>query len=147
MTTGRKLALLAMVVVGVTVYMAFVGASTSWQYYLSVDQCLAEAKQLSGSRLRVSGKVVEGSLQVSADRARASFSLEGSDDDLQVVCSGPLPDNLAEGIEVVVEGQLESSGLLRGHKLLTRCASKYESDGPVDTHTARSPSRKSHRTR
>ena len=41
---------------------------------------------------------------------------------------GPLPDNLAEEMEVVVEGSLEPSGCLRGDRVLTRCASKYASE-------------------
>jgi cytochrome c-type biogenesis protein CcmE len=46
---------------------------------------------------------------------------------LKVICSGPLPDNLAEDMDVVVEGRLEEPDLLRGDKVLTRCASKYGS--------------------
>ena len=71
-----------------------------------------------------------GSLHVAADRSQASFDLQGATNRLRVVCTGPLPDNLAEKIDVVVEGRLEAGGLLRGDKLLTRCASKYESREP-----------------
>ena len=64
---------------------------------------------------------------MSADRGQAAFTLEASPEPLRVNCAGPLPDNLAEGIDVVVEGRLDAKGLLRGDKVLTRCASKYES--------------------
>jgi len=130
MTPGVKLALGAGVVVGVTSYMAYVGASASWQYYLTADECVARAEQLADRRVRVSGGVAVGSLQVAADRSQASFALQGATARLRVVCSGPLPDNLAEKTEVVVEGRLEPSGVLRGDKLLTRCASKYEPRPP-----------------
>lgn len=127
MSTGRKLAIGGVIVAGATAYMAYVGASTSWQYYLTVDECLADAPALLGDRIRVSGKVAPDSLEVSADRSEASFALVGSKASLKVSCSGPLPDNLAEGADVVVEGCLEDPGLFRGEKVLTRCASKYES--------------------
>ena len=58
---------------------------------------------------------------------RASFSLKGQDGQLDVVCKGPLPDNLNESMEVVVEGRCEAGGKIQAEKVLTRCASKYES--------------------
>ena len=127
MTTGRKLAVGGVVVAGVTAYMAYVGAAASWQYYATTDECLADANTLVGERIRVSGKVAPNSLAIADDRMRAEFALEGQSGQLRVTCSGPLPDNLAEQMDVVVEGRLEDSGLLRGDKVLTRCASKYES--------------------
>ena len=43
MTTGRKLTLAGLVVAGVTGYMAFVGGSASWQYYVTPQECLQRA--------------------------------------------------------------------------------------------------------
>ncbi len=139
MTTGRKLAIGGGVVAGVTAYMAYVGASTSWQYYLSVDECAANAQSLLGDRIRVSGKVASDSLRIAEDRRHAAFSLRGTSSRLDVICSGPLPDNLAEEMDVVVEGRLEDSGLLRAEKVLTRCASKYESQEPAAAEAGRNP--------
>jgi cytochrome c-type biogenesis protein CcmE len=127
MTTGKKLAIGGALVVGLTAYMAYRGVSASWQYYLTADQCLAESASLAGHRLRVSGRVAAGTLAIDRDRARASFALEETGKKLKVVCSGPLPDNLAEGIAVLVEGRLDDLGCLHGEKVLTRCASKYQS--------------------
>ena len=136
MTAGTRLALGGIVVVAATAYMAYVGASDSWKYYLTVDECVAGAGQFMGQRVRVSGQVAADTLQIADDRSQADFSLAGSQGEVQVVCRGLLPDNLAEGCEVVVEGRLEPSGLLRGDKVLTRCASKYES-GEVTAHDGR----------
>ena len=82
---------------------------------------------LAEDRIRVSGKVAAESLHVADDGRQAAFSLQGRRHRLPVVCPGPLPDRLAEGIDVVVEGRLDASGCLRGEKIVTRCASKYES--------------------
>ena len=57
MTTGRKLTLGAIVIASVTAYLAFAGANSSWQYYLTVDECVDQAPQIVGSRLRVHGRV------------------------------------------------------------------------------------------
>ena len=62
------------------------------------------------------------------DRRRASFTLAGEKEgaNLKVDCRGPLPDNLAEGIAVLVEGRIDDGGVLHGEKVLTRCDGKYE---------------------
>lgn len=115
------------ILLGVTVYVAFLGASTSWQYYLTVDECMADLSRFSGSELRINGRVAPGTLHLRNDGASARFVLEGTSGRLPTTCSGPLPDNLAEGMLVVVEGRLSEGGSLEADKVLTRCASKYES--------------------
>ena len=131
MTTGRKLVIGGVVIAGLTAYMAYRGASASWQYYLTANECLAESASLGGHRLRVSGRIAPGTLTVDRDRIHASFVLEADGAELKVACSGPLPDNLADGMAVLVEGRLDDGSLLRGEKVLTRCASKYESRLPA----------------
>jgi cytochrome c-type biogenesis protein CcmE len=69
--------------------------------------------------------VAAGSLSITDDRRKAFFQIEGKEQALAVQCDGPLPDNLAEGIEVVVEGTLRTGCLLDGDRVITRCASKY----------------------
>ena len=44
---------------------------------------------------------------------------------LKATCRCLLPDNLAEEIEVVVEGTIHADRI-HGDKIITRCASKYE---------------------
>ena len=136
MAAGTRIAIGAMLVLGVTAYMAYLGAASSWQYYLSVDECVAQASSLLDAPIRVSGRVARDSLHVARGRDSAEFLLVGSREGLQVKCLGPLPDNLVEDRPVVVEGQLESRQFLRARRVLTRCASKYSSGG---TDTAAKP--------
>jgi cytochrome c-type biogenesis protein CcmE len=133
MTPTAKLAFGIGIVVAVTIYMAYAGASTSWRYYVTVDECVARHVELTGSRLRVSGWVVAGSLQVSSERSCAAFVLRGTRNRLNVTAAGPLPDNLEEGAEVVVEGTLTLDGVVRAEKVLTKCASKYEQPRAEET--------------
>jgi cytochrome c-type biogenesis protein CcmE len=128
MSPFAKLVFGATVVACASAYLAYLGASSSWQYYLVVDECVASRDQLVRQRMRVSGQIAPGSLQIHADRRRASFVLRGQRSEISVSCHGPLPDNLQEGIDVVVEGMLLESGILQGDKVLTRCASKYEAN-------------------
>jgi cytochrome c-type biogenesis protein CcmE len=127
--TERKLALGGLVVACATGAMAFLGGSASWQYYLTVDECLADAPALVGRRVRVNGTIAPGSLAVVEGRTSASFVLSGTGRGLPVDGSGPLPDNLADGMQVVVEGRLGRDGRFQGDHVLTRCASKYRAEG------------------
>ena len=68
MSVHRRLALGAFVIAGVTGYMAYLGASANWQYYVTVDECVENAASLLGARVRVSGKVAPHSLRIAAKR-------------------------------------------------------------------------------
>lgn len=131
-----KLFLGAGIVAGATGYLAWLGASSSWQYYVLVDECTRTPATFAGQRLRVSGRVAPASLHIGADRASARFVLRGENTELPVACRGRLPDNLAEDMDVVVEGRLNEAGSLAGDKVITRCASKYEADGNANPATA-----------
>jgi len=142
MTPGKKLLVGGLVVASVTAYMAYVGASSSWKYYLTTDECVAGGAKLVGQRMRVSGKVAPQTLQVAAGRREAQFTLAGTSGQLHAICAGTLPDNLAEAMEVVVEGRLEQDGVLRGDKILTKCASKYDARDKSPTAASISPVRR-----
>lgn len=128
MSLNFKLMLGAVLMAGATMYLAYLGAASSWRYYVLVDECLAHRDDFVGTRLRVTGRVAPQSLVIRPDRTSATFSLRGATSAIDVSCRGPLPDNLAEDMEVVVEGTLQPGreGGLRGDKVLTRCASKYQ---------------------
>lgn len=140
-TINAKLYVGAAILAGTTAYLAYLGATTSWQYYVVVDECVASAPQLTGKRIRVNGRVAPGSLIIRDDRRMAAFTLVGTDKSLGVQCRGPLPDNLRTDIEVVVEGTLLADGRLSGDKVLTKCASKYEAEGRAAAELARQTDR------
>jgi cytochrome c-type biogenesis protein CcmE len=128
MSIGKRLTVAGLVVAAVTAYMAYLGASSSWQYYMTVKECVDNASDMAGQRVRVSGAIVPGSLVIAPDRQEARFSLSESGSSIPVVCKGPLPDDLSpeKTMDVVVEGRLEGGCTFHGDKLITRCASKYD---------------------
>lgn len=125
MKTGLKLILGGVIAASATGYLAYSGAVESWQYYLTADECLAGGTEFVGQRLRVSGKIAADSLGSRDDRT-AEFALAGASGQILVTCPLPLPDNLTENKEVVVEGTLIEEGYVRAERVLTRCASKYQ---------------------
>ena len=139
MTSGTRLAIGGLLIATATTYMGYLGASSSWQYYLTVDEFLREAPALGGLRLRVSGTIANDSLLIPADRNRATFWLEGTSKNLMVALRGSPPDNLAEKMEVVVEGRIVDSSYLQAERVLTRCASKYAPQQRIAARYAREP--------
>jgi len=134
MTAGARLAMGGIIVLSATIYLACVGASSSWQYYLTVDECLSPTVGLAHRPIRVSGEVRLGSLIILAKRQGAEFELVGNRGNLHVCYAGHVPDNLAEARQVVVEGQLQESKVLQADYVLTRCSSKYAApDGREDS--------------
>ena len=134
MATSTRLAIGSAIVLSVIAYTTYLGASSSWQYYLTVDECITDAAELTNERIRVTGKIAADSLRAAEDRIGATFLLEGTHGNLSVNCSGQLPDNLAEGRQVVVEGRLQDAHHIVADKVLTRCASKYSSQmSPADS--------------
>lgn len=128
MNTNGKLGIAAAIIASVTVYMAYVGTTADWRYFLTVEECVQSERALVNQPIRVNGKVLKGSLEIESGRQRATFKIGEAGFELSVRCDGPLPDNLGEEMDVVVEGRLDESGELWGDKVLTRCASKYESE-------------------
>jgi cytochrome c-type biogenesis protein CcmE len=133
MNTTGKLGIAASIITSVTMYMAYVGTATSWQYFLTIEECLSQATDLVNQPIRVTGRVATDSLEIAAGREHASFTLREAELELPVRCIGPLPDTLAEEMNVVVEGRLNEAGHLQGEKVLTQCASKYNSEARLTT--------------
>jgi cytochrome c-type biogenesis protein CcmE len=132
---SKKLTVAGLVVTAVTGYMAWLGASSSWQYYMTVKECVDHAQDMAGQRVRLSGTIAPDSLIISPDRREARFSLTETGSSIPVVCKCTLPDNLVPGkaMDVVVEGRLQGGCTFQGDKLITRCASKYEQKKTVET--------------
>jgi cytochrome c-type biogenesis protein CcmE len=127
MTPVHRLCAGGIVITLATTYLAYLGASSSWQFYVTVDELMADAEGFRDSRIRVSGRVAPDSLRIAPDRSQGALVLLGANTELAVNFTGPIPDNLAEGIDVVVEGRVHSAGKVQGSRVLTRCASKYSS--------------------
>jgi cytochrome c-type biogenesis protein CcmE len=122
----------SLIIAVISAYMVYAGSKSSWQYYVTVEECLDDLTELKGRPLRVSGTVLPGSLHVRPDRAGGAFSLHNAENQststtLQVHCQCNMPHTLVEGIGVIAEGHLDSQGVLQAHNVLTRCASKYAS--------------------
>jgi cytochrome c-type biogenesis protein CcmE len=114
-----KLTIAALVLISAVAYLAFAGVKKGgWVYFVDVDRFATET-QLHAQRVRLHGKVDTQNFSASAGRMVAEFSLLGNTQKLAVSYSGPIPD--------MFQGP---SGRFEADVLMTKCASKYESDSP-----------------
>ncbi len=116
--------LVIVVALGYLGYNAFQSAS---MYYLTVGELLAKGEAAYGEQLRVSGKVVEGTVQADSEPNILRFSIADSDGTaMPAVYEGIVPDAFKASADVVLEGELTPQGVFEASFLLAKCPSKYE---------------------
>lgn len=119
--------IIAVVLIGGSVtYFVYQAMQSSWAYYYSVDDFAANKSVVLNHSFRIAGRVKKGSIERDLQKIHLSFILAGAETALPVSYEGPVPDNFTEGVEVVVDGRLDTNGVLQADKLMTRCESKYK---------------------
>ena len=108
------------------VYLAYTGFQSSASYYFTVSETVGQGSSIYGENLRVNGKVLAGSVKSDINTLTLEFTVTEGGESLPVVYRGVAPDNFVDNADVVVEGSLDSSGVLQADNILTKCPSKYE---------------------
>jgi cytochrome c-type biogenesis protein CcmE len=111
------------VAVGLLMYVSLGGAVN---YYLTVSELLDKGSELYGERVRVAGKVVNGSVEWDSVALELSFVIVEDDDELPVVYGGAKPNGFEEDSNVLVEGEYHADGMFQANTIILRCPSKYE---------------------
>ena len=106
-------------------YLGFVGFQSSATYYYTVSELIEQGSSIYGQNVRVNGLVSTGSVEQETDSLTLRFTLTEGERSLPVVYHGVVPDAFRAGKEVVVEGSLNSDGILQADYILTKCPSKY----------------------
>jgi cytochrome c-type biogenesis protein CcmE len=123
-----------LVVFGALAFLGYNAFKASSMYYLSVGELLTRSETSAGDELRVSGKVVEGTVQRGPEANVVRFTMADEDGpSVPVVYQGVVPDTFQEGGEVVVEGGLGPEGVFNARTLLAKCPSKYEPEESKQT--------------
>ena len=109
--------------------LALAGVKEGWIYYLPVDDFVGKT-DYHDQRVRLQGSVGEENPEVSSGLLMAKFDLLGDSEQLRIEYSGVIPDMFKAGTDVVVEGRMVEgeSGVFKADTLITKCASKYESE-------------------
>ena len=123
-----KLLIGGLAVAAVVVYLAVSGAREGMLYYLTVSEFNGKVSTLGDPGVRVSGKVVKGTIKKDSINLDIDFVITDGKEQLPVSYHGIVPDIFGDGIEVVVEGKYSSGGSFQATSLLTKCPSKFEGD-------------------
>lgn len=97
--------------------------SGSTAYYLTPAE-LAQGGTGSNERIRVAGKVVDGS--VIQKGPTTSFVVTDGVAEVEVKTDDLLPDTFGAGVEVVAEGSMTDGGVFSASTVLAKCPSKFK---------------------
>lgn len=127
----RRFQVVAVAVVAVAAlgYLVFSGMRDTMVFYYTVSEVMAQPVEMEGTPLRVAGKVVPGTIEVSsANHLDRSFTIQEGGRELLVTYHGITPDTLVDDADAVVEGRLGSDGVFRATFVMAKCPSKYEGE-------------------
>lgn len=125
MLKRRKFLIGGIIVILAIGYLGFTGFQNSATYYYTVGEYF-EQGAINGENIRVNGLVAEGSVEQDTVGRLLEFTIVEEDKSLPVVYRGIVPDTFKTGINVVVEGTVDSEGVFQAHTLLPKCPSRYE---------------------
>ncbi len=110
-------------------YLMFSGMRDTMVFYYTVSEVASQRDQLSERPLRIAGKVVPGTIEVSAtDHLDREFVIHEGGSEMKVRYHGVAPDTLVDDSDAVVEGRLGEDGVFHATFVMAKCPSKYESE-------------------
>jgi cytochrome c-type biogenesis protein CcmE len=123
---GRNVKLIvgAAIILAAVAYLMFSAAQSAGVYYLTIAE--AKSGHAGSGQVRVTGKVVTGSIQYDAKTMQARFAIADGPDTLPVEYKGVLPDAFVNDADVIVEGRYNQGQPFQAKDILTKCPSKYE---------------------
>lgn len=107
--------------------LAWSGIREGLVYFLPVDK-FVEDQSYHLQRARLHGTVSRENLQLDRGLLTASFDLLGELHQIRITYKGVIPDLFKADQDVVVEGMLDKEGIFQADTLMTKCASKYETE-------------------
>lgn len=110
-------------------YLGYTGFNASATYYYTVSEVAAKGDSVIDQNIRVNGNVTQDSVSREGGGLKTDFTLEEGGKSLPVSYEGVVPDNFSAGIEVVIEGHLDSENVFQAHTIMVKCPSKYVPEG------------------
>lgn len=122
------------IIVGAVVYLVASSTASTKMYYLTVPELFARGDGAKDIPLRVSGRVVSGSIDRELNQSVLRFEIadpKHPNEVLHVVYRrATVPDTFKDGADAVVEGRYAKDDVFEARSLFAKCPSKYESMKP-----------------
>jgi len=100
------------------------------EYYMHVDEVMADAQAWQGKKLQLHGFVSE--LRQRPNTLDYRFQVHNNGKIITAEYSGVVPDNFKNGAEVVLKGQLHPQGFtVAPNGVMAKCPSKYSPKSPA----------------
>jgi cytochrome c-type biogenesis protein CcmE len=116
-------------VLGTAAWLMVSSIEDTAQYYLTPTELaskVSENPRFVNTGVKVGARVVNGTIVRDPGGNSVSFRMTDGAREYDVVHRGLIPDTFTDGVDVVVEGRLDSSGKFQSTILLAKCASRYE---------------------
>lgn len=144
MKPGTRFAIGAVVIIGCVSLLIVEGVRQTGTYFLTPTQLVEKVRTdttFYGVGLKVSAKVVRGSIRRDQAAQRVDFTISDGGATFPVTYVGLVPDTFtdANDIDVVVEGNYGRDGVFRATDVIAKCGSRYEAvwEEPTKTLTSR----------
>jgi len=122
-----KIAATATVFVAALSGLLYTTLSEGTEYFMGVDEVMAQPETWQGKRLNLHGYVVEKSILRKPDSLDYRFHVQNNGKIVQVDYTGVVPDTFKDGSEVVLKGRLSPHGfVVEPNGVVAKCPSKYE---------------------
>jgi len=145
-------------ILAAVVYLIVSSTSASAQYFMTVDELVAQGSAAADKNFRISGAVVGDTIQYDTQTLTLTFevaSIPGDNDEIEALGGlavvlhnavvdpnstrikveyvGPMPDLLRDEAQAIMTGQFSSDGVFHAEELLLKCPTKYEESVPDQT--------------
>ena len=129
MNAGMKFAAGAVVILGSVGYLMASGIKQTGQYFFTpteLSQRIAGDHGLYDVGMKVGARVVPGSVTREVATQTLRFRISDGSATYPVIFHGLPPDTFTDSVEVVVEGRLQTDGVIHATDVLAKCGSRYE---------------------
>jgi cytochrome c-type biogenesis protein CcmE len=101
--------------------------SEGTEYYMHVDEVMADPAKWQGKNLQLHGFVVKDSILRKRDSLEYRFKVQSKGAIIDAAYTGIVPDTFKDESEVVLKGRLDGSGFqVSPNGVMAKCPSKYE---------------------
>jgi len=126
MLKKRRYAIGSLVVLAALGILLFFVLQSNSIYYYTIGELKGQGESIYGEQVKVIGEVANGSTTYDVENRTLAFTITDGEESLAVVYEGIRPNNFDHGVEVVVEGNYNATGVFEGDQIVTKCPSKYE---------------------
>jgi cytochrome c-type biogenesis protein CcmE len=124
-----KIALTTVVLVVALGGLLYSTLSEGTEYYMHVEEVMANPNAWQGKNLQVHGFVVKDSILRKRDSLEYRFKVQSKGAIIDATYTGIVPDTFKDESEVVLKGRLGAGGFqVAPNGVMAKCPSKYEAN-------------------